>query len=67
MVRHFRVYRPNAGSHALTFPFPVDKGPFRRTSEITLRLLRQNEDTLMTILETFLHDPTTDLIGRKVK
>lgn len=42
------------------------KGPFRRTCEITLRLLRQNEDSLMTILETFLHDPTTDFIGKRV-
>ncbi|KAJ5763195.1 hypothetical protein N7533_001876 [Penicillium manginii] len=40
-------------------------GPFRRTCEITLRLLRQNEDALMTILETFLHDPTTDFIGKR--
>ncbi|KAF7183700.1 hypothetical protein CNMCM7691_004050 [Aspergillus felis] len=40
-------------------------GPFRRTCEISLRLLRQNEDALMTVLETFLHDPTTDFIGRK--
>jgi serine/threonine-protein kinase ATR len=35
-------------------------GPFRRCCEITLTLLRGNEDALMTILETFLHDPTTD-------
>ncbi|PGG96942.1 serine/threonine-protein kinase ATR [Blastomyces parvus] len=40
-------------------------GPFRKTCEIALGLLRQNEDSLMTILETFLHDPTTDFIGRK--
>ncbi|KAF7586889.1 serine/threonine-protein kinase M1 [Aspergillus hancockii] len=40
-------------------------GPFRKTCEITLGLLRQNEDALMTILETFLHDPTTDFIGKK--
>ncbi|OJJ33117.1 hypothetical protein ASPWEDRAFT_174541 [Aspergillus wentii DTO 134E9] len=40
-------------------------GPFRRTCEISLGLLRQNEDGLMTILETFLHDPTTDFIGKK--
>ncbi|KAK5028779.1 serine/threonine-protein kinase M1 [Exophiala sideris] len=46
------------------------EGPFRRCCEITLRLLRSNEDALMTILETFLHDPTTDFInvaGRKKK
>ncbi|KAJ5778568.1 hypothetical protein N7520_001814 [Penicillium odoratum] len=40
-------------------------GPFRRTCEITLSLLRQNEDSLMTILETFLYDPTTDFIGKR--
>ncbi|KIV90128.1 hypothetical protein PV10_07469 [Exophiala mesophila] len=39
------------------------EGPFRRSSEITLGLLRSNEDALMTILETFLHDPTTDFIN----
>ena len=41
-------------------------GPFRKTCEISLGLLRQNEDALMTVLETFLHDPTTDFIGKKV-
>lgn len=42
-------------------------GPFRRTCEISLGLLRQNEDALMTVLETFLHDPTTDFISKKVR
>ena len=42
-------------------------GPFRKTCELSLGLLRQNEDALMTILETFLHDPTTDFIGKKVR
>lgn len=42
-------------------------GPFRRCCEITLTLLRGNEDALMTILETFLYDPTTDFIGGKKK
>ena len=41
------------------------EGPFRRSSELTLGLLRQHQDTLMNILETFLHDPTTDFIGKK--
>jgi serine/threonine-protein kinase ATR len=40
-------------------------GPFRRCCELTMGLLRQNEDALMTILETFLYDPTTDFIGKK--
>ncbi|KIX95534.1 uncharacterized protein Z520_08654 [Fonsecaea multimorphosa CBS 102226] len=39
------------------------EGPFRKCCEITLTLLRSNEDALMTILETFLHDPTTDFIN----
>ncbi|KAL1589379.1 hypothetical protein WHR41_01968 [Cladosporium halotolerans] len=41
------------------------EGPFRRSSELTLTLLRQNKDTLNTILETFLYDPTTDFVGKK--
>ena len=41
------------------------EGPFRKSSELTLRLLRQSKDTLMTILETFLYDPTTDFVGKK--
>lgn len=41
------------------------EGPWRRCSEITLALLRNNEDALMTILETFLHDPTTDFLERE--
>ena len=41
------------------------EGPFRKSSELTLAILRGNEDTLMTILETFLYDPTTDFIGKK--
>ena len=40
-------------------------GPFRKSCELTLGILRQHEDTLMTILETFLYDPTTDFIGQK--
>ncbi|KKY18324.1 putative phosphatidylinositol 3and 4-kinase [Phaeomoniella chlamydospora] len=47
-------------------PYRYD-GPFRRCCEITLQLLRANEEALMTILETFLHDPTTDFIGGKKK
>ncbi|KAI9851275.1 MAG: serine/threonine-protein kinase M1 [Thelocarpon superellum] len=42
------------------------EGPYRKSCELTLQILRQNEDTLMTILETFVYDPTTDFIGKKV-
>ncbi|KAI5922289.1 phosphatidyl inositol 3-kinase-like protein [Camillea tinctor] len=37
------------------------EGPFRQCSELTLSILRQQEETLMTILEAFIHDPTLDL------
>lgn len=41
------------------------EGPFRKSCELTLGQLRQNKDTLMTVLETFLYDPTTDFVGKK--
>ncbi|KAH8885781.1 hypothetical protein GQ53DRAFT_797114 [Thozetella sp. PMI_491] len=37
------------------------EGPFRQCSELTLRILRQQEETLVTILEAFIYDPTLDL------
>ncbi|KAI9681820.1 MAG: serine/threonine-protein kinase M1 [Trizodia sp. TS-e1964] len=43
------------------------EGPFRKSCELTMRILRQNEETLMTILETFVYDPTTDFMGKKAK
>ncbi|KAF2843387.1 hypothetical protein M501DRAFT_994296 [Patellaria atrata CBS 101060] len=43
------------------------EGPWRSSAEISLRICRETRDTLMTILETFVYDPTTDFIGRKKK
>ncbi|EKD14277.1 phosphatidylinositol 3 [Drepanopeziza brunnea f. sp. 'multigermtubi' MB_m1] len=43
------------------------EGPFRKSSELTLKLLRQHEETLMTILESFVYDPTLDLLTSNVK
>ncbi|KAK3987423.1 hypothetical protein QBC44DRAFT_351810 [Cladorrhinum sp. PSN332] len=40
------------------------EGPFRQCSELTLRILRQQEETLMSILEAFIYDPTLDLQRR---
>ena len=37
------------------------EGPFRKSSELTLTILRQQEETLMSILEAFIYDPTLDL------
>jgi len=41
------------------------EGPFRKSSELTLSILRQQEETLMTILEAFIYDPTLDLQREK--
>ena len=41
------------------------EGPFRTAAEQTYKQLRQHEDTLITILETFVHDPTADFLGGK--
>ncbi|KAF3927530.1 hypothetical protein AA313_de0202685 [Arthrobotrys entomopaga] len=36
------------------------EGPFRRSSEVVMRILRQSEESLMTVVETFLHDPLVE-------
>ncbi|RBR22292.1 hypothetical protein FVER53590_01978 [Fusarium verticillioides] len=41
------------------------EGPFRKSCELTLGILRQQEETLMTILEAFIYDPTLDLQKEK--
>jgi serine/threonine-protein kinase ATR len=41
------------------------EGPFRQCCELTLAMVRQQEETLMTILEAFIYDPTIDLQERK--
>ncbi|PHH78594.1 hypothetical protein CDD82_2953 [Ophiocordyceps australis] len=41
------------------------EGPFRKACELTLGILRQQEETLMTILEAFIYDPTLDLQREK--
>lgn len=43
------------------------EGPFRKSAELTLKLLRQHEETLMTILEAFVYDPTLDLLKKAEK
>ncbi|KAF2398341.1 hypothetical protein EJ06DRAFT_538889 [Trichodelitschia bisporula] len=43
------------------------EGPFRTAAELALTIVRQYQDTLMTILETFVHDPTTDFIAKPKK
>jgi phosphatidylinositol kinase/protein kinase (PI-3 family) len=70
MVDAFGVYGYEGNSPYLitrTTLTPPHSGPFRKSCELTMKILRQNEDTLMTILEAFLYDPTTDFIGKKVR
>ena len=43
------------------------EGPFRTAAELTLKTLKQYEDTLMTIMETFVYDPTTDFVQKPRK
>lgn len=37
------------------------EGVFRRACEITLRILRENKNSLISVLESFVHDPLLDL------
>ncbi len=70
MVDAFGVYGYEGGMLSLlrspSKKADRDLGPFRKSCELTLKVLRQNEESLMTILETFVYDPTTDFIGKKV-
>ncbi|GAA5994714.1 protein kinase MEC1 [Rhodotorula paludigena] len=38
------------------------EGVYRRSAEITLRILRANKDSLRSVLETFLHDPLVEWV-----
>ncbi|GAO52708.1 hypothetical protein G7K_6779-t1 [Saitoella complicata NRRL Y-17804] len=40
-------------------------GTFRKSCEVTVRILRGNKDSLMSVLETFLHDPLVEWNRRK--
>merc|ERR1711939_1059205 len=37
------------------------EGVFRKACEITLRILRENKSSLISVLESFVHDPLLDL------
>jgi len=43
------------------------EGPFRRSAELAMRIMRAKEDALLTILETFVYDPTADFVGQPRK
>lgn len=39
------------------------EGVFRKACETSIRLLRNNIDTMMTVLEAFTHDPAVDMVS----
>ena len=39
------------------------EGTFRRVSEITIGILRRNREMLMSVLESFIHDPLLEWKG----
>lgn len=41
------------------------EGVFRIASEITMQLLRDNKDVLMSVLDAFIHDPLVDFEDEK--
>jgi len=42
------------------------EGVYRRCCEVSLRVLRNNKDTLMSVVETFLYDPLVEWTKKKV-
>ena len=45
----------------------LTSGVFRIACEITMGLLRENKDTLMTVLDPFIHDPLVEWEDEKRK
>ncbi|VDP56568.1 unnamed protein product [Heligmosomoides polygyrus] len=43
------------------------EGPFRRSCESTLRVMRDNKDTLLTVIQTFVHDPLLEWINTEAR
>ncbi|KAJ9077216.1 hypothetical protein DSO57_1018908 [Entomophthora muscae] len=41
------------------------EGTFRKSCEVTMKILRANRETLKALLETFLHDPLADFLNKK--
>jgi len=49
-------------THNMVDAFGVQKceGVFRKCCEVAMNVLRTNKDTLMNVLETFIHDPLVE-------
>ena len=42
------------------------EGLFRKAGEVTMEILRDNSDMLMSVLESFIHDPLLEWSRKKV-
>jgi len=58
----FKELVPFRLTHNMTDAFGVTgkEGVFRQSCEVSLRVMRQNQDTLLSVLETFIHDPLVE-------
>lgn len=43
------------------------EGVYRKAAEITMQLLRDNKDVLMSVLDAFIHDPLVEWEDEKLK
>lgn len=55
-------------THNMVDAFGVTKieGVFRKCCEESLRVLRENRESLMSVLETFIHDPLCEWNKKRV-
>jgi serine/threonine-protein kinase ATR len=53
--------------YTVSLPLTSILGVFRIACEITMGLLRENKDTLMTVLDPFIHDPLVEWEDEKRK
>ena len=53
---------------SLIWPFSLDfAGVYRKACEVTMRILRDNKDSLMSVLEAFVHDPLVEWENDKAR
>lgn len=50
-----------------TLNYNLPSGVFRIACEVTLQLLRDNKDPLMSVLDAFIHDPLVEWEDEKRK
>ncbi|VDO44993.1 unnamed protein product [Haemonchus placei] len=73
------IFRLTNGFKLIVVPFRLTRnmvngfgptgveGSFRRSCEATLRVMRDNKDTLLTVIQTFVHDPLLEWINTEAR